>query len=604
MPDRPLSDVARVDFGRKDASMPETIGPFKIHGRLGKGGMGVVFDASSADGQRVALKLIRPVGDAERINQLIARFIREARILERLDHPSIVKLVDAGDLDGLMYLAMERIEGVSLLSVRRKGPMGYDPLVSLGMSLADALAHMHDVGVVHRDIKPANVLIRPGGRPVITDFGISGSDDVAGITRHGDLLGSPGFMAPEVTRGDPPSALSDQFALGRMIFELAAVGDPPKLLKNAPLLEILQASLRIEWHRFPQGEDWPKFEAILKRTLADEASDRFPDGHALRDALANISRATLEDVDTLSEHIEKLQLPSGHAWSVPEPQAEGAARSEEDDLLLELDRPAGERAPPRAPSVKDKHPARSGLPPTELEIDPPRSLRLTHPAKVASQDEGRPLSELVRDRPAPRPAQAPAERLSADQRAILGDDTADARIVLLNKQVATLREQLAEARKHAATPKPAPATPPALIAGIAAAALILGLVVGVLLARPEPATPLITVVAARSEALGDLEYAYAGRSGPVPTAQDVEDAKNQLRNADDQLGQQAYARAKEYLRFCIEIADLPECHKRLATLLALEGHPSSRTHLEHYLRIAPSAPDAASIRKGLDLGDE
>ena len=614
MVDRPLSDVAREDFGRDGASIPETIGPFRIHGRLGKGGMGVVFDASTGDGQRVALKLMRPVGHADRIHQLLARFTREAKILERLDHPSIVRLVDAGNLDGLMYLAMERIEGVSLLAIRRRGPMGFDALVSLGTGLADALAHMHDLDVVHRDIKPANVLIRSGGLPVITDFGISGSDDVQGITRHGDLLGSPGFMSPAAPRGAAPRPASDQFALGRMMFELGATGAPPKLLRNAPLLEVLTASLKIDWERFPKDQDWPKLEAILRRTLASKAQDRFPSGHALRDALAGVSRNTIEDVDTLSEHVEKLQLPSNHAWAMQDNAPTTSERAVEDDLFQDLDKPAGERTPPRP--VREKPPREDyAQKPTQRELTPPKALTLEHPSLVQSQDQGRPLSELVQERrPSTTEATSPARpaiavgptapsRLSQERRAILGDDTTEARVVLLNDQIATLRNQLAEARRAAATPLPGPKSSPIPIVAAAAAALIIGLAVGALMPRGEAPAPTITLVPAAAKSLGDPMYDYQGRSGAVPSAQDVVDAKNQLGNADDQLKKRAYDRAKEYLRFCIEIADLPECHKRLATILALEQHPSARTHLEHYLRIAPSAPDAEEIRKRLDIDD-
>ena len=219
--------------------LPEYIGPYKVEGVLGQGSMAIVFDAISPLGEHVAVKVLRATGNAAREELATLRFNREIEILKTHKHPNIIRLLDAGESNGIAYLVMERIDGVSLLSIRRRGAFEFEPLIELGINLASALHHLHEAGVIHRDIKPANVLIRQDGRPILTDFGISGSNQAADITRQGDLLGSPGFMSPELIRGQAPSIRSDQFALGRLLFELGAKGPAAKLSSKLPILEVL-----------------------------------------------------------------------------------------------------------------------------------------------------------------------------------------------------------------------------------------------------------------------------------------------------------------------------------------------------------------------------
>ncbi|MCK6552118.1 serine/threonine protein kinase, partial [Myxococcota bacterium] len=331
--------------GERRDEHPELLGPFRIHGILGRGGMGVVFDAATPAGQRVALKVIRPQAiDPEQAHILVARFHREAKILQQMNHPGVVRLVDAGEVEGTLYLAMERIEGVSLLAIRRRGPLGFDALVQLGIQLADALQHLHEAGVIHRDIKPANILINAQGQPVITDFGISGMSEATGITRMGDLLGSPGFMAPEVTEGAPPTELSDQFALGRLLYELGATGPAKKLPRNAPILQILSESLEIDWNRFPRAERWPALEPILRRMLATEPLERFPNASAARAALLALTSSDLLDLDTLSEHIGALGVAPRMSWDLT-----SSIEAEVDVAAIEARAPAPPSAPPAPP---------------------------------------------------------------------------------------------------------------------------------------------------------------------------------------------------------------------------------------------------------------
>ncbi|MBI2373427.1 MAG: protein kinase [Deltaproteobacteria bacterium] len=427
----PPVGVTQTDLGRTDAQLPERLGPFRIRGMLGKGGMGVVLDAVDERGQAVALKLARPQGDPDRTALVVRRFLRECQILRQLDHPSIVRLVDAGDLDGLLYLAMERIEGVSLLAIRRKGPIELDMAVRLGAQLADALAHMHSHGVLHRDIKPANILVDTTGKPVITDFGISSVEGAQGITRHGDLLGSPGFMPPEVTQGQPQTQHGDQFALGRVLFELVARGPPPKLPLNAPLLQLLAASLKIDWSRFPPESEWDGIRKVLERMLATRPADRFGSAEEARDALSALRLGDLGDFDTISEHVGKLELKPDNPWADEPPPSQVAPRLmprrpesvERDRLLLDLDKPAGERAivdpsessesavpfELREPSAEDEgEQTDAGIPPKRFK-PPAVSDADTNPGALRAQLEPRAPSQKL-ENPWERPPADDAHR--------------------------------------------------------------------------------------------------------------------------------------------------------------------------------------------------
>jgi serine/threonine protein kinase len=624
---------------------PERIGTFRIVGILGRGGMGVVYDALGAHGEKVALKVIRPQGDSDHQALLVARFLREAKILEQLDHPGVVRMLDSGDADGVLFLAMERIEGVSLLTIRRQGPLGYDPLLHLGVQLADTLAHMHQAGVVHRDIKPANILIDGSGRPIITDFGISGMDGATGITRMGDLLGSPGFMAPEVTEGQQPSELSDQFALGRLLYELGANGPAKRLPKNAPILEILNASLEIDWNRFPRNDRWPTLESVLRRMVARLPEDRYPHASAVKASLQALSSSDLLDLDTLSEHVGSLGLVPKTSWEaeVPEALDPKGLRPNLDDDLANLERPAGERTEradraealftertaidPRA-LQPERHPQFSDLrsedvtqiplgptvpdspvefmpkvmsletdrkseaitmppPPQALPPDQLRPLSLSFPPPVpagsAMATAGMPLYEIQRKR----------DQESSDVRPIpQGLEPAEAQIPRLERQIARLKEQL-HAQRIEQAPKPRPLLTWALIVVITAAISVVGTVALNPMHRP---TPIVLVTPGEGPLAAQIaSYRGAG----TPSNKDLSDAAGMHAAALEELSKKDLDSAEALLKQCVEIADLPECHRTLATLLSLSGNPAARTHFERYLSIVPDAPDAEQIRRAL-----
>ena len=203
---------------------PESIGPYRLRGRLGVGGMGLVYLASDRSGHEVALKLVREELAADA--GFRARFAREVRAGQRVGGMYTVRYLDA-DVDSTRpYLVSEYVPGGNLATyVASHGPLGGDPLISLAIGLAEGLVAMGAVGVIHRDLKPSNVLMGEWG-PKIIDFGISVAADGTSLTRSGAVVGSPSWMAPEQAEGRQLSAAVDVFSWGATL-AFAATGRQP-----------------------------------------------------------------------------------------------------------------------------------------------------------------------------------------------------------------------------------------------------------------------------------------------------------------------------------------------------------------------------------------
>ena len=210
-------------------------GRYRLERRLGAGGMASVWLASDERlGRQVAIKVVADtLADDER---WLTRFTREARAAAGLSHPSIVHVFDYGVEDGRPYLAMEYIHGPNLAE-RLADPVASRPDAGrLARELLDALAHIHAAGIVHRDIKPANILLDAQGRAHVTDFGIAQADDATSLTQTGMVVGTIKYLAPEVSTGGQATVLSDLYAAGMVVREVAAQAP-------APAVTILVATL-------------------------------------------------------------------------------------------------------------------------------------------------------------------------------------------------------------------------------------------------------------------------------------------------------------------------------------------------------------------------
>ncbi|MFE7762479.1 protein kinase [Streptomyces sp. NPDC057438] len=224
-------------------------GRFELESRLGGGGMGTVWRARDLVLHRlVAVKEVRPPDrdlaeyDPEGARLLRERVLREARALARIDHPNVVTIhhiVDGGE-GTYPWIVMEMVSGGSLADRLAEGPMPPTEATRIGRQVLAALTAAHDAGIQHRDVKPANVLMRPDGRPVLTDFGIAAIRETSGLTATGSVIGTPDFMAPERISGHEGGSASDLWSLAMMLYT-AVEGHHP--LRRGSTLATLAAVL-------------------------------------------------------------------------------------------------------------------------------------------------------------------------------------------------------------------------------------------------------------------------------------------------------------------------------------------------------------------------
>lgn len=198
--------MAMMRLRRED---PRVVGSFRLHRRLGAGGMGVVYLGSDRRGQRVALKVIRP--DLAEDQEFRSRFAREVSAARRIRGGCTARLV-AADLEAdRPWFATQYVPGPSLHDkVNDEGPLRAAEVAAVGAALSEGLVAVHEAGVVHRDLKPSNILLSPKG-PRIIDFGIAWATGASTLTHVGTAVGSPGFLAPEQVRGaavTPPRTCS------------------------------------------------------------------------------------------------------------------------------------------------------------------------------------------------------------------------------------------------------------------------------------------------------------------------------------------------------------------------------------------------------------
>lgn len=289
---------------------PRSIGPYRVLRELGRGGMGVVYEAQHAALHRVVALKVLPTLLAIAPRR-VERFLREAAAVARLDHPGVVRVFDAGEVDGVFYYAMELIEGRSLRAafdeVRarcddepRRLPdvpqLGastqltrIDEIAALGLELAEALTHAHAHGVVHRDVKPQNVLLGPDHHARLVDFGlVKNLDDSAHSV---EFAGTPHYASPEQI--DPArhelDGRSDVFSLGIVLYELATLRRP---FEGTSTQSVLRAVIGDEPRSLRSCD--PRiardFEAVVLQALEKAPSARYADAAALAADLGRFLR--------------------------------------------------------------------------------------------------------------------------------------------------------------------------------------------------------------------------------------------------------------------------------------------------------------------------
>ena len=262
------------------------IGRYSLERELGRGGMGVVYLAREVRLDRpVAIKLLPPEYAAR--PELRDRFMREARTAARLSHPYIVPIHAVDEIDGFVFIVMAYVDGGTLAQrVASHGPLPPADVSRIMREVAWALAYAHAQGVVHRDIKPANILLEHGsGRAMVADFGIARLTETSGDTAVGVVMGTPEFMSPEQAMGEALDGRSDLYALAVVAwFALTA-----KLPFTAPTV---QGVLALQLNQpapslVAEGRGVPRpLAQVIDRCLRKDPADRFANGEALADALA------------------------------------------------------------------------------------------------------------------------------------------------------------------------------------------------------------------------------------------------------------------------------------------------------------------------------
>src|SRR6266568_153281 len=237
----------------QDTRIGTTLAGYRIERLLGHGGMGRVYLAEDTRlGRKVALKLLDPeLATDERFRD---RFVRESRLAASLDHPNVVPIYEAGEHQGVLFIAMRFVEGTDLARlIEEHGPLGLERTSMILSQVAAALDAAHDLGLIHRDVKPGNILVGRGDHTYLTDFGlIKRREGETGLTRTGQFMGSVDYAAPEQIRGEPVYArLNDS---------------PPKPSAARPDLP-------------------PPIDAVVARAMAKKPDDRYRSAGALAEAV-------------------------------------------------------------------------------------------------------------------------------------------------------------------------------------------------------------------------------------------------------------------------------------------------------------------------------
>ncbi len=281
-------------------------GRYSIDSLLGQGGMAYVYRAHDTTGQAVALKILKPENlyDAtgREFSDAVKRLVREGRAAMELRHPHIVTVYEVGEQDQAPFLAMELVEGRPLAAYLGDVSITFSQRIQWLSSLADCLAHAHAKGIVHRDVKPENVIIAKDGTARLTDFGIAKrlfDEDRGGgsvVTKIGTVVGTPMYMAPEQSIGDPADARSDQFSWSTMAYELLSNGTHPVHTNNPKKLPfefaVLQERPKPLKELAPELPD--AIASVIMKGLAKMPGDRNLDMNVVASALQHFIPTTGE----------------------------------------------------------------------------------------------------------------------------------------------------------------------------------------------------------------------------------------------------------------------------------------------------------------------
>ena len=288
-------------MGRINTPLPESIGRFKIQELLGRGGMGEVYKAFDPTLQRtVAVKTVRPDIDQP---EYLERMMREAQACARLSHPNIVTIYEAGQHDGVVYIAMEYLQGKDLADLLDKRSLSYEEKIRILSKVLEALQHAHAQNVVHRDIKPSNVLICADSTVKLMDFGLARVLVADTLTASGNVLGTPHYASPEQLKGEKVDHRTDIYSTGVMAYEMLSGRrpfEPDNESISSVILKVIQtpaAPMDTEMSRL-----LPAIESIVQRAMAKAPGDRYQSADEMRQALASFLDQSKAHISAIESH--------------------------------------------------------------------------------------------------------------------------------------------------------------------------------------------------------------------------------------------------------------------------------------------------------------
>jgi serine/threonine-protein kinase len=266
----------------------EEFGPYRIESVLGRGGMGTVYLATHTRlERRVALKVIASelADDAE----FRTRFLRESQLAASLDHPHVIPIYDADEIDGVLYIAMRYVDGPSLQALlRERGALTRADTLRIAEQIGGALDAAHAADLIHRDLKPANILLADG-HAYLCDFGLAKRTSSEAMTQAGSFLGTVDYSSPEQIRGEPLDGRADVYSLGCVVYHCLS-GEPPYAGESE--IAVLQAHLND-----PPPLLAPDLDGVFAKAMAKDRQERHPTAgdfaKDLRAAIAGAAPATI-----------------------------------------------------------------------------------------------------------------------------------------------------------------------------------------------------------------------------------------------------------------------------------------------------------------------
>ena len=304
-------------MGMRSTPLPEQIGRFRVEALLGRGGMGEVYKAFDPTLQRtVAVKTVRP--DIER-PEYLERLMREAQACARLSHPNIVTVYEAGQIGGVVYIAMEYLQGENLSQVLERNDLSFEDKIRILTQVLDALHHAHGQDVVHRDVKPSNIHLQADGSIKLVDFGLARVLQADTLTASGNVLGTPHYASPEQLKGEAIDRRTDIYSTGVMAYEMLSGRrpfEPDNDSISSVILKVIQdtpAPMNTDMSRL-----LPEIEGIVSRAMAKTPEARFQSAEEMRAALINFLEAARPRISSIEarDHASTIVVGAGAAEPV------------------------------------------------------------------------------------------------------------------------------------------------------------------------------------------------------------------------------------------------------------------------------------------------